>query len=69
MDLRPTWRRYEIAEPVEQPPVGEDELRLFPIVGWDLCYEVAALLVQGCAEEAGELVPDRAWVASPPLYG
>lgn len=48
---------------------AEDELRLFPIVGRDLCYPVAALLARGKVEAAGRLVPDRAWVASPPLYG
>lgn len=48
---------------------AEDELRLFPIVGRDLCYPVAALLARGRLEAAGRLVPDRAWVASPPLYG
>lgn len=48
---------------------GEDELRLFPIVDRDLCYPVAALLARGRLEAAGRLVPGRAWVASPPLYG
>jgi hypothetical protein len=46
-----------------------DDLRLFPIVGRDLCYPVAALLSRGKLEEAGRLVSDRAWVASTPLYG
>ncbi|HKP19564.1 MAG TPA: hypothetical protein VJT84_13905 [Gaiellaceae bacterium] len=54
-------------------PVFEDEdaidLRLFPIVGRDVCYPVAALLSRGKLEEAGRLVSDRAWVASTPLYG
>ncbi len=47
---------------------GED-LRLFPIVGRDLCYPVAALLARDKLEEAGRLVAERAWVASVPLYG
>jgi hypothetical protein len=46
-----------------------DNLRLFPIVGPDLCYPVAALLARGRLEDAAELVSDRAWVASTPLYG
>jgi hypothetical protein len=53
-------------------PQAEDEevdLRLFPIVGRDVCYPVAALLSRGKLEEAGRLVSDRAWVASTPLYG
>jgi hypothetical protein len=45
------------------------DLRLFPIVGPDVCYPVAALLSRGKLEEAGRLVSDRAWVASTPLYG
>jgi hypothetical protein len=45
------------------------DLRLFPIVGRDVCYPVAALLSRGKLEEAGRLVSDRAWVASMPLYG
>jgi hypothetical protein len=49
-------------------PIDED-LRLFPIVGRDLCYPVAALLARGKLEEAGRLVSKRAWVASTPLYG
>jgi hypothetical protein len=47
----------------------DDELRLFPIVGRDVCYPVASLLARGKLEEAGRLVPERAWVASVPLYG
>ncbi len=47
---------------------GED-LRLFPIVGRDLCYPVASLLARGKLDEAGQLVSERAWVASVPLYG
>lgn len=46
-----------------------DELRLFPIVGMDLCYPVASLLRRDRLEEAAALVPDRCWVASTPLYG
>ena len=46
-----------------------DNLRLFPIVGSELCLPVAALLARGRLEEVAALVPDRAWVASPPLYG
>jgi hypothetical protein len=49
--------------------VDDDELRLFPIVGGDLCLPVASLLARGRLEEAGRLVSDRAWVASTPLYG
>jgi hypothetical protein len=51
------------------PETAEDDLRLFPIVGGDLCYPVAALLARGRLEDAGRLVSDRAWVASTPLYG
>ena len=58
--------RIELSEP---DAAVEDDLRLFPIVGGDLCYPVAALLARGKLEDAGRLVPDRAWVASPPLYG
>ena len=46
-----------------------DELRLFPIVGMDLCYPVASLLSRDRLEEAAALVSDRCWVASTPLYG
>ena len=46
-----------------------DTLRLFPIVGPDLLYPVASLLARGRLEDAAELVSDRAWVASAPLYG
>jgi len=65
------WRRYEPVEPMPIEPTasGEEELRLFPIVGGDVCYPVAALLARGRLEEAGRLVSDRAWVASTPLYG
>jgi hypothetical protein len=48
---------------------GVDDLRLFPIVGLDLCYPVASLLSRDRLEEAAELVSDRCWVASTPLYG
>jgi hypothetical protein len=48
---------------------GDGDLRLFPIVGRDLCYPVASLLARGKLEEAGRLVSERAWVASTPLYG
>jgi hypothetical protein len=57
--------RIELSE----PDAVEDDLRLFPIVGGDLCYTVAALLARGRLEDAGRLVSDRAWVASTPLYG
>jgi hypothetical protein len=55
----------------DEKPVDptEDDLRLFPIVGGDLCYPVASLLARGKLEEAGRLVPERAWAASTPLYG
>ena len=46
-----------------------DELRLFPIVGMDVCYPVASLLSRDKLEEAAQLVSDRCWVASTPLYG
>jgi hypothetical protein len=68
--------RERLLPPVPITAVGEsadataaEDLRLFPIVGRDLCYPVAALLARGKLEEAGRLVPDRAWVASAPLYG
>jgi hypothetical protein len=48
---------------------GADELRLFPIVGLDLCYPVASLLARDRLEEAAQLVSYRCWVASTPLYG
>ena len=53
----------------EHHETAPDDLRLFPIVGGDLCYPVAALLSRGELEEAAELVSDRCWVASTPLYG
>jgi hypothetical protein len=54
---------------VDSAETAGEDLRLFPIVGRDLCYPVASLLARGKLEEAGRLVPDRAWVASAPLYG
>jgi hypothetical protein len=68
---RALWKRYGLVEPLPALPMpkGEEDLRLFPIVGGDLCYPVAALLSRGQLEEAGRLVSDRAWVASTPLYG
>jgi hypothetical protein len=68
---RTMWSRYDPAEamPIEPQPKGDEGLRLFPIVGRDVCYPVAALLSRGRLEEAGRLVSDRAWVASTPLYG
>jgi hypothetical protein len=68
---RALWKRYGLVEPApgEPQPRGDEDLRLFPIVGSDLCYPVAALLARGQLEEAGRLVSDRAWVASTPLYG
>jgi hypothetical protein len=69
-----TWSWYgertegtdELSEP-DAP--ADDDLRLFPIVGADLCYPVTSLLARGKLEDAGRLVSDRAWVASTPLYG
>ena len=71
MPWRAVWKHYGVIEPVPAEPVpkGEEELRLFPIVGGDLCYPVSRLLARGLLEEAGRLVSDRAWVASTPLYG
>jgi hypothetical protein len=60
--------RERLAPQPEADDASED-LRLFPIVGRDLCYPVAALLSRGKLEEAGRLVSQRAWVASTPLYG
>ena len=54
---------------IRAEPTGDEDLRLFPIVGRDLCYPVASLLARGKVEEAGRLVSQRAWVASVPLYG
>jgi hypothetical protein len=66
-----SWQRdpEERIEVSETDAAGEDDLRLFPIVGGNLCYPVAALLARGKLEDAGRLVSDRAWVASTPLYG
>jgi hypothetical protein len=65
------WKRSGFVEPVPERPQSmvEEEIRLFPIVGGELCYPVSALLARGRLEEAGRLVSDRAWVASTPLYG
>jgi hypothetical protein len=65
------WRQYDPAIPpgLEPQPKGDEDLRLFPIVGGDTWFPVAALLSRGRLEEAGRLVPERAWVASTPLYG
>jgi hypothetical protein len=65
------WHQRRAETPTEQPATAEldDDLRLFPIVGPDLCYPVAALLARGRLEDAAELVSNRAWVASVPLYG
>jgi hypothetical protein len=60
------------AESPPEPTTTEDTvdtLRLFPIVGRELCYPVASLLARDRLEEAAQLVSDRAWVASAPLYG
>ena len=62
------WRALRRRDEQPAEPV-EDDLRLFPIVGRDLCYPVASLLARGKLEEAGRLVSERAWVASTPLYG
>ena len=62
------WRVPGRRDEKPADPVDED-IRLFPIVGRDLCYPVAALLARGKLEEAGRLVSERAWVASRPLYG
>ncbi len=56
-----------ITERVEE--TAADDLRLFPIVGLDLCYPVASMLARDRLEDAARLVPDRCWVASTPLYG
>jgi hypothetical protein len=71
MTWRALWVQSGFVEPVPALPTpnGEEELRLFPIVGGELCYPVATLLARGQLEEAGQLVADRAWVASTPLYG
>ena len=66
-----SWHRdpEERIELSETDGAGEDDLRLFPIVGGDLGHRVATLLARGNLDDAGRLVPDRAWVASTPLYG
>jgi hypothetical protein len=64
------WRDKLVSQgPAAAEPALEEDLRLFPIVGADLCYPVAALLACDKLEDAGRLVSDRAWVASTPLYG
>jgi hypothetical protein len=68
------WRWYlrqaDRAEDDAAVPVPTVEhLRLFPIVDPDLCLPVAALLARDRLEEVAALIPDRAWVGSPPLYG
>ena len=67
------WHLRQANRPAGDSPVDAaaqgDNLRLFPIVEPDLCFSVAVLLVQGRLEEVAALVSDRAWVASPPLYG
>jgi hypothetical protein len=65
------WRQYSPIRPsaTEPQPKGDEDIRLFPIVGGDEWPLVAALLSRDRLEEAGRLVPDRAWVASTPLYG
>ena len=67
------WSWYgdpeERIELSETEAAVEDDLRLFPIAGGDLCYRVATLLARGNLDDAGRLVSDRAWVASTPLYG
>jgi hypothetical protein len=65
------WHLRQAERPVEPAAEADpaDLLRLFPIVGADLCFPVAALLARGRLEDAAALVSDRAWVASAPLYG
>lgn len=68
------WRWYlrQANRPVDDvaPPLPAlDNLRLFPIVGPELCLPVADLLARGRLEEVATLVSDRVWVASSPLYG
>ena len=66
-----SWHRdpEERIELSETDAAGDDDLRLFPIVGGNLSYPVAALHARGKLEDVGRLVSDRAWVASTPLYG
>jgi hypothetical protein len=66
------WRWHQQrAERPNEPVICDpaDDLRLFPILRADRSHPVADLLARGRLEEATELVPDRAWVASVPLYG
>ena len=67
--MESNWHLRRAEDPLEPPAAADPELRLFPIVGADLCYPVASLLARGRLEDAAELVSDRAWVASTPLYG
>jgi hypothetical protein len=62
MEWRALWKQCGFVEkvPALPGPRSEEELRIFPIVGADLCYPVAALLARGQLEEAGRLVSDRA---------
>jgi hypothetical protein len=71
VDPVPVLRREPKKRNAKAVPPGSaaDDLRLFPIVGRDLCYPVASLLARGKLEEAARLVSERAWVASTPLYG
>ena len=63
-------RRTDRADDAERIEIcRDDDLRLFPIVGRDLCIPVASLLSRDLLEEASQLVSDRCWVASTPLYG
>jgi hypothetical protein len=64
------WHLRQAERPAERKEDDPgDLLRLFPIVGADLCYPVTALLARDRLEDAAALVSDRAWVASTPLYG
>ena len=66
------WKWHQRRAELPGPSADDDDLdalRLFPIVGADLCYPVAALLARGRVEDVAALVSDRAWVASTPLYG
>ena len=66
------WKWHLRRAELPQPSADKDDLdtlRLFPIVGSDRCYPVAALLARGRLEDAAALVSDAAWVASAPFYG
>jgi hypothetical protein len=71
MTWRALWQRSGFVEPVPAlpEPKVEEELRVFPIVGGDLGFTVSVLLARGQLEAAGQLVSDRVWIASTPLYG